>query len=181
MPTVIVASTNPVKRAAVERAFRRMFPDQPWVVEGVAVPSGVADQPMSDAETLRGARQRAANARQARPKADFWVGIEGGVEPHGETLLSFAWVAVVDAQGRQGHARSGAFLLPPRVAYWVRQGYELGAADDLVFGEHNSKQKMGAVGLLSGGVVDRTALYEHAVLLALLPFKHPVFAQPPEP
>jgi len=29
---------------------------------------------------------------------------------------------------------------------------------------------MGAVGLLTGGVIDRVALYEHALVLALIPF-----------
>ncbi len=178
MPQIVVASTNPVKQNATLRAFRRMFPQQVWDLLGVAVASGVADQPLSDAETLQGARQRAQRARAAHPQADYWVGIEGGVQPAGEDLLSFAWVVVLDAQGREGRARSGTFLLPPAVARLVRQGYELGAADDRVFGQSNSKQKMGAIGLLSQGVLDRTALYEHAVLLALLPFKHPAFHTP---
>ncbi len=177
MPRVIVASNNPVKQEAVRRAFARLFPQQIWEVQGVAVPSGVREQPLSDAETLQGARQRAQAARKAAPKADYWVGIEGGVQPDGDDLLSFAWVVVLDAQGRVGRARSGTFLLPPPVVRLVRQGYELGIADDMVFGQANSKQKMGAVGLLSGGVIDRTALYEHAIVLALLPFKHPIFQQ----
>jgi len=178
---VIVASTNPVKQEAVRRAFARMFPQETWEVAGIAVPSGVGEQPLSDAETLRGALNRARAAREARPQAAYWVGIEGGVQPDGDDLLSFAWVAVLDRQGRLGRARSGTFLLPPVVARLVRQGYELGQADDVVCGEENSKQKMGAVGLLSGGVIDRTALYEHAIVLALLPFKHPVFRHTSSP
>lgn len=176
MPFAVVGSTNPVKVTAVTRALARMFPEARWEVVGVAVPSGVAAQPMSDAETLQGAQARAEGARQVHPEADLWVGIEGGVEPQGEDLLSFAWVVVLSREGRRGRARSGTFLLPPAVARLVRQGYELGKADDLVFGQTNSKQRMGAVGLLSGGVIDRTALYEHAVVLALLPLKHPLFA-----
>ncbi len=179
MSLIVVASSNPVKQAATLQAFQRMFPDQTWTVEGLAVPSGVADQPQSDAETLRGALQRAEAARRLRPQAAYWVGIEGGVQWEGDDLWSFAWVAVLDVEGRWGRARSGTFLLPPPVAQLVRQGYELGTADDMVFGEANSKQKMGAVGLLSGGVVDRTRLYEHAVILALIPLKHPAFRSSP--
>jgi non-canonical (house-cleaning) NTP pyrophosphatase len=48
----------------------------------------------------------------------------------------------------------------------------LGEADDIVFGRSNSKQKEGAIGLLTGNVVDRAGLYEHAVILALVPFKN---------
>ena len=53
----------------------------------------------------------------------------------------------------------------------VEQGLELGDADDLVFGESNSKQQNGAVGLLTDNVETRTSLYEQAVVLALIPFK----------
>lgn len=167
---VVVASRNPVKREAVRRAFRRFFPQAALHLESVAVPSGVGEQPMSEAETRRGARQRAERARQAVPQADFWVGLEGGVAPAGETLLAFAWMAVLRADGVWGEARTAAFVLPPRVAGLLRQGYELGEADDRVFGEENSKQKMGAVGLLTGGLIDRASLYEHALLLALIPY-----------
>ena len=49
---------------------------------------------------------------------------------------------------------------------------ELGQADDVVFGATNSKQAMGAVGLLTGGLISRADLYRPAVLLALIPFKN---------
>jgi non-canonical (house-cleaning) NTP pyrophosphatase len=55
----------------------------------------------------------------------------------------------------------------------VRQGMELGDADDAVFGRSNSKQANGAVGILTGNVIDRAELYEQAVVLALIPFKNP--------
>lgn len=167
---IIVASANPVKIAAVRMAFERMFPQEVWHVRGEPMPSGVSDQPRTDAETLRGAENRAAAAMRAFPHAAFWVGIEGGVHPLGEEMLSFAWVVVRGRAGAVGKARSGAFLLPPKVVDLLKAGYELGDADDIVFGQSNSKQKMGAVGLLTGGAIDRTALYEHAVTLALIPF-----------
>ena len=55
----------------------------------------------------------------------------------------------------------------------VREGKELGEADDIVFGKENSKQTYGAVGLLTGDVIDRTRFYEDAVVLALIPFRNP--------
>jgi non-canonical (house-cleaning) NTP pyrophosphatase len=54
----------------------------------------------------------------------------------------------------------------------IRQGKELGEADDIVFSQNNSKQANGAIGILTGDVIDRTSLYEHAVILALAPFKN---------
>ncbi len=172
---VVVASQNPVKLAAVRRALARLFPEQSWQVEGVAVPSGVAAQPLSDAETRRGARQRARAAKEAVPRAHWWIGIEGGVEPgQGDApWLALAWIAVLDSAEREGLARTGSFPLPPAVVAGLMQGLELGEVDDRVFGTRNSKQQQGAVGLLSQGVLDRTALYEQGVLLALLPFRNP--------
>ena len=198
-----VASTNPVKIQSTLRGFQSMFPDTTFTAEGISVPSGVSDQPMSDAETLQGALNRASNASAAQPTSDYWVGIEGGCEEkHGE-LWTFAWVVVlgslsplteravsdlanvrgeVDSPRPEGEglgvrvltgkARTGAFMLPHEVARLVRSGVELGIADDRVFGRSNSKQANGAVGLLTADLIDRQRYYEHAVVLALIPFKN---------
>ena len=171
MKTIIIASSNPVKARAALNGFRRMFPAEPFEILPRPAPSGVSDQPMTSAETLLGALNRAAAARAAHPGADFWVGIEGGVEEDGG-LAAFAWVAVLSPSG-SGKARTGTFFLPPAVAHLVRQGIELGEADDIVFGATNSKQQNGAIGLLTGDVIDRAGLYEHAVVLALVSFRHP--------
>lgn len=172
MKTVIVASTNPVKLQGMRRGLARMFPGESFDIQPLAAPSGVSDQPMTSRETLTGASNRACNARAARPDADLWAGIEGGVEEdpaHG--LSAFAWVVIL-SQTREGKGRTGTFFLPPRVAELVRAGKELGEADDIVFGRTNSKQENGAVGLLTGDVIDRAAFYEQAVILGLIPFKN---------
>ena len=175
MKTIALASHNPVKIQATLNAFRRMFPGERFEVEGLTVSSGAPAQPMSDEETLQGAIQRAENAAAVLPEADYWVGIEGGVEDEdGETaaaMVAFAWV-VVRSGDRVSKARTGTFFLPAPVADLVRQGKELGEADDIIFGRSNSKQENGAIGLLTGNVIDRTGLYEHAVVLALVPFKN---------
>ncbi|WP_207434760.1 inosine/xanthosine triphosphatase [Sabulibacter ruber] len=169
---VVVASTNPVKVQAALAGLQRMFPDVTFTAEPVSVPSEVADQPFSDEETLQGALNRVKNARTLQPEADFWVGLEGGVDVMGQDLTTFAWI-VVQAGEKVGQARSGTFFLPKAVAELVAQGVELGPANDQIFGQVNSKQKGGAIGILSQGVVDRKELYEQAVVLALVPFKSP--------
>jgi len=159
--------------AAARRGFEAMFAGDDFRFDRADVPSGVSRQPMTDAETLIGARNRATNACAARPEADFWVGIEGGVEDRGmkdEGMHAFAWVVIL-GKDLTGEARTGTFQLPPEVARLVRQGVELGHADDIVFQRSNSKQKDGAIGILTDGLIDRTAYYEHAVMLALVPFK----------
>lgn len=82
---------------------------------------------------------------------------------------AFAWVVVHHA-GRSGRSRSCSFELPAVVTKLIHEGVELGEANDRVFGTENSKHDAGAVGILTNGLIDRTALYEPAVTLALIPF-----------
>ncbi|GAA4368700.1 inosine/xanthosine triphosphatase [Hymenobacter saemangeumensis] len=177
---IAVASTNPVKMAAAQAGFQRMFPHLRFRVVSVAVASDVASQPMTDEETLTGALNRVNNAVTAQPDADFWIGIEGGVQAHADELGAFAWV-VVRARTGLGKARSGTFFLPPVVADLVAGGMELGHADDLVFKQSNTKQTAGAIGLLTDNAVDRRQLYEQAVVLALVRFKNEALYLPAAP
>jgi inosine/xanthosine triphosphatase len=170
---IAVGSKNPVKIQAALAGFETMFPDKEFAADGFDVASGVSDQPMSCEEALQGATNRANALKQVAPDVDFFVGIEGGIEVIGETLFANAWIVVIDAAGRVGSGRSGSFALPPAVKRLVESGIELGTANDEVFKEHNSKQQGGAVGSLTGGVVSRQSLYEHAMALALVAFKQP--------
>ena len=164
---IIVASKNPVKINAVNEAFKCFFAETD--VQGVPADSGVSDQPMSDKETLEGATNRAQNARRDFKDADFCVGIEGGVDRDSKGLTAFAWI-VIDNGHYQSEARTTTFRLPNQVTQLIDEGYELGIANDKIFGEHNSKQNSGAVGLLTGDTITRTELYRQAVQLALIPF-----------
>ncbi len=169
---VVVASKNPVKIDCTRRGFERVYPQAELDISGVSVPSGVRDQPMSDAETLRGALNRATNARDALPDAVCWVGIEGGLEDRAGTFFAFAWV-VIQQGDHTGRSRTASFALPDEVTALIKQGMELGHADDVVFGRSNSKQGNGSVGLLTGDLIDRAAFYTDSVVLALIPFINP--------
>ncbi|TXC06781.1 hypothetical protein FocTR4_00010627 [Fusarium oxysporum f. sp. cubense] len=168
---VVVASNNIPKIKATRDGFTQMLPDS-YDFRGISVDSNVSDQPFSDEETLRGATNRAQNAQAARIEADFWVGIEGGVETHNGSICSFAWIVVFGKDGKVGKARTSAYFLPERTCQLLKEGVELGHADDMVFGQTDSKNKQGSVGLLTGGVVDRAAYYTQAVILALIPFRN---------
>ena len=72
-----------------------------------------------------------------------------------------------------GLAKTATFLLPSSLATLIEQGMELGHADDKVFGRVNSKQGSGTVGILTDGLIDRAAYYEHALTLALVPWIRP--------
>lgn len=172
MKNIIIASKNPVKINAVKLGFERVFSDESFSFEGISVPSGVSDQPIGYDETLRGAKNRAEGAMQKMPEAEYWVGIEGGVDRKGEEMEVFACIHIKSKE-LEGNARTGTFFLPPAVVRLVNEGYELGEADDMVFKRENSKQESGAVGILTNDLIDRTNYYVHAIVLALIPFMRP--------
>jgi len=169
---IVIASKNPVKINAAVGAFQKLFPGQEIASLGISVPSGVKDQPMSDQETFLGATNRALAARNAHPDADYWVGLEGGVEEIEQEMRSTVW-CVVCSKEKTGKGKAGSFYLPPRMVELIKQGMEMGDADDIIFGTTNSKQTTGAIGLLTKNIIDRTALYEPAVVLAMIPFINP--------
>ena len=172
---VIVTSRNPVKLKAVARAFEAQFPGQLLELESISADSGVAEQPLSDDETRLGAKNRVAAAARAEPTADFWVGIEGGVERFEDTLLAFAWMVVRSRSGVNSETRSATLPLPPAVVRLLDQGMELGEANDKVFSTSNSKQQGGAFGLLTDGRYTRESIYTDTLILALIPFVNELF------
>ncbi|CAI7913782.1 unnamed protein product [Closterium sp. NIES-54] len=103
---VVVASRNPVKINAAGEALRRLFPHESFELEGFPADSGVSDQPMGDAETLAGARNRLLHVARssAAEGADFVVAIEGGVEwcrfSDPPQLMCFAWAVVLSTSAR---------------------------------------------------------------------------------
>ena len=165
---MIVGSGNPVKRLAVADALAAW--GRPADVTGVDVASGVAAQPWGDDETLRGATARATAARTLEPAAGLWVGVEGGVcEAVGDDggLDAMAWVVALSPAGR-GVARTATFRLPPAVVALLREGVELGDADDRMFGHTGHKRAGGTVATLTNGAITRRAYYAHAATLALV-------------
>ena len=164
---VAVGSINPAKLEAVRAAILRVWPQAE--VQGVEVPSGVSEMPMSDAECLVGARNRALAARQAIA-ADLGVGLEGGVQRDGSMLLLVGWVALNAADGREGLAGTARLPLPQAIAARVAAGEQLGLVMDDLLDEHKSNYRGGAVGALTGGLVMRADAFAMAVSYALGPF-----------
>lgn len=103
------------------------------------------------------------------PDADFWVGLEGGVEVVDEQLLAFAWMAIMGRDGNISEARSATLPLPPKVREFMDAGMELGEANDRVFAIVNSKQGGGAYGLLTAGRYTRESIYTQTLIIALTP------------
>ena len=172
-----VGSRNPVKVNAVREAFRAIHPEFEILVEGFEVESKVRSQPFEDDETLLGATNRAMSAYnefvqrfQSPPK--YSLGIEGGLRYADYGLECFAWITIFNGSTIT-KSRSASFMLPPSIEMHIRDGMELGDADDLVFGRKNSKQGSGSVGHLTNGLIDRTSFYKQPVILAYIPYMWP--------
>ncbi|EOV9227269.1 inosine/xanthosine triphosphatase [Vibrio parahaemolyticus] len=165
---VVIASLNPAKINAVKSAFQSAFPQQAFEFVGISVPSEVADQPMTNEETHRGAVNRVNNAKVEMPTADFYVGLEAGIEGN----VTFAWM-VIESDTHRGESRSASLMLPPEVLAQLADANELGDVMDKVFGTENIKQKGGAISLLTQNQLTRSSVYHQALILALIPFTNP--------
>ena len=148
----------------------RVWPDVDVIP--VAVRSGVGEMPMSDAETITGATNRASAARE-QAGADLGIGLEGGVHPEPFGLVLQGWVVIVDGNGRQSIAGAARLPLPEIIASRVLAGEELGPIMDDLLDDHNVKQKGGAVGALTAGLAPRGHAFAQAVAYALSPFIAP--------
>jgi inosine/xanthosine triphosphatase len=165
-----VGSLNPTKVGAARTVMARLGCDR---VEGVAVPSGVPEQPIGWDETRRGAEQRARLA-QAGLGARYGIGMEGGVlfTDAGEAWLMGIAVLI----GPDGHVHTGygpRLLLPPAAADALRGGAELGPVIDGLSGLSEAKTGVGAIGWLTGNLVAREQSWVVALACAAAPLFHP--------
>jgi len=165
---VLVGSKNPTKTNAVEKAFGVFFKKNKIIVKGKEAHSGVSDQPMSEQETKKGALTR-LRYLEKKYSADFYVGIEGGVDYDDGTMVAFAWVYTSN-RILFGKGKTSLFQILKEIQSLIEGGMELGEADDIVFKRKNSKSKDGAVGILTNKNITRTNYYKNAVVMSLIPF-----------
>jgi len=169
---VAVGSENPVKIEAVKRAFGSVWPNKNWHVSGVVVSSGVSDQPMSDEESIKGATQRARQVLRIC-KADYGVGLEGGLQKIGKLWFDCGWMVVIDKKGRVGIGSSARIQTPPKMMKLIKKGKELGEVNDILFKKKNSKQKEGHFGIMTKNAITRADGYKDGVIMALSRFIQP--------
>ncbi len=165
---VNVGTRNPVKLAAVEAVFARVF-DAELEVRAVAVEPGVPAEPFGE-EVARGALQRARQALRAR-EGDFGVGIEAGLvwNPVFGVYFDVQFCAIVDRAGRVTAGHGPGFVYPPEVIAQVKRGRPVGEVMAELTGIPEIGRREGSVGYLSRGLLTRKELTEQAVLAALIP------------
>jgi inosine/xanthosine triphosphatase len=173
MTKILVGSKNPVKLASVKEAFQKYF-DNIDVI-GVDINSKVSDQPVND-ETFEGAKNRAIGLieknRSENLQAEYFVGIEGGITEIYSRWFAFGCMCVANNEGKTGFGTSAHFELPQKVVSELLNGKELGDVMDKIQNESNTKQKQGAIGFFTNGIMNRSELYVPGLITALIPFLH---------
>jgi pantetheine-phosphate adenylyltransferase len=178
---VAVGSANPVKVEAVGAELGTILGAK-VEVRGFGVGSGVPEQPRG-AETLAGARLRARSAREAWPECDYAVGVEAGLIRYPEERIHLEAQAcvTVDRNGWETHGWGPGFEYPAWVTERALRGEMVSSILGPVAKDPRIGSTTGAIGYLSGGRLDRTALTQQAVLMAFLPRIRRDLYQGPEP
>ncbi len=163
---IAVGSENPLKLQSVEDLLKRIYPEATYLP--VKVDSGVSHNPIDNDETIAGARQRARRALK-ETGSDWGVGLEGGMVKIAERWFTCVWCVIWD--GVEETLGGGVhFELPEMVVEGIlREGKEMGTCMDEIAGVEMSKRKMGAEGILTGGMIDRATTFRNAILYALAP------------
>ncbi|MFP8873285.1 MAG: DUF84 family protein [Myxococcota bacterium] len=180
LKTVRVGTESPPKVSAVRAALAAYIDGAD--VQGVAVVSGVPDQPVGFEEIVRGARTRARAALETGG-CDLAAGIEDGlvVLPGVDALPLNIGCAWLTDGPRESFGLSSAFGYPEACAVpAVRDREPIGGLFDRLWQERTglapsvlSGGNVGNIGKLSLGVLPRAEYVRHAVVCALVRFLHP--------
>lgn len=163
---VIVATRNPIKVEAVRSAFARFHPELVVRVKGVEVALETPEQPIGS-EIEAGAIAR-AQAAARKGDVDLGLGIEAGLMrlPGSDRWLSVQVCAIAAHDGRVSVGAGPGYELPTAIRDAVLAGEPLREAFCRILGDEDADRR-GAVYRLTGGRIDRLALTEQAVLMAL--------------
>lgn len=176
---VVIGSKNPVKTQAVKNAFYAMYPEGVIDFISINAPSLVSIQPNGIRETKKGAMNRLSYCKAVQQDADFWITLEGGVIITKREVLEIGYiVASCKNIKRIAWAEIARFPLPVKSSHFVREGMELGPANDLAFGLTNSKQDGGMPAIITKrsednfSPLDRLAVYTQPAILAFAQLKN---------
>ena len=161
---IVIGSKNPVKVKACKNVFKNFFSE--FEIAGIEVKTKA--QPIGLKETIEGAIKR---AEEALKHGDIGVGIEAGLVeiPFTETgYFDIQFCAIKDKEKLSLGCGMG-FEYPESVVKEVLKGSSVGEVMEELSGISNIGMKIGAIGFLSKGIINREKLTEQAILAALIP------------
>jgi inosine/xanthosine triphosphatase len=168
--TFNLGSTNSVKIAALTKALS-LYPFLgKTIVRGFSVSSGIAEQPTSLEETVRGAMNRAKAVYQ---DCSYGVGIESGLMavPHMQGMVDLCVCIIYNHVTGCAYGLSSAFQCPPAVTNLVHsEKLDLNAAFRKMGLTNKEKlgHEEGVSGLLTQGRVTRSDHVVQAIMMAMV-------------
>ena len=174
MIKVALGSTQQPKVEAIKSAFAKIYPGEEIELIAQKSSSGVDDQPRSVEETSLGAYNRAQNLIKAGVKADFYIGIEGGVWLNNflgkEKFFLIGAVYVTDGK-IDSLAYSGAIELSDYAKLEIiDKKRELAPVAEEMFSKANVRGTNGTVGELTNDFITRAQSFENGILMAMAKF-----------
>lgn len=162
---IAIGTKNKAKILAVETACMQADMQEVPLFSAYDVESLVSAQPFSDEETREGAINR-AKAALLKGDATIGIGLEGGVKWLGQELYLCNWAALVTVN--QTFTAAGAQIpLPLEIAQKLLTGVELGPVMEEFSKQQDVRQHAGAIGIFTDGLIDRSEMFEHTVLMLL--------------
>ncbi|MHA1991233.1 MAG: DUF84 family protein [Candidatus Hodarchaeales archaeon] len=184
---IAIGSKNRVKNSATVEGFKLCFPEKKLEFHSFNSSSGITRMPFKTQELISGAKNRAENALNALKtnhklnqligNTFFGVGLEGGItyEESIDKWLLCGWVAVIhESKDIINFAKTASMQLPEVVANMVHNGLELATVMDELSGMKNTREDIGAFGILTNNLFTRQDSFKEAVVLACAPFYHKI-------
>lgn len=170
---IAIGSTNQVKIQALEEIIHHYPLLNHAKVLSCNVPSEVADQPLSLAETIRGAKNRAKNSFQSCENCTYGFGLESGLIEAPGTQTGFLEVSICCIHdGINFHiGLSCGFEVPPQILSCV-----LNEKMDLQKACHHTKitdnpklgSSEGLIGILTKSRIPRKEYSKQSIMTALV-------------
>jgi len=172
LTNIALGTTNDAKRRAVRLATG---------IEPIclSVPSGVAEQPLTEDETIRGAINRAKHVLSLRPDAQIGLGLEGGLTYDDKYTYQWYLLSVCAAwDGSRLFLGKGLYFPVPQIVgeRLAQEKTELRHIIDELSGTVGSNHKEGAYGLFTNGRITRAEVFQKAVIAALTPFHSTLYS-----
>lgn len=168
---VIISTENKAKIQAIEEVFYQVWSNLEITSEKFS--SDVSEQPLSEAEGIKGAINRAQNAKLKYPDADYCVGMEGYVDSNDYGMFLAGAVAIINKTGAIGVGISAKMQLPNLIKEKIKTGEELGTIIKNLMNDTDGSIRHydGTNGILSKGLYNRVDEFKDATKCALARFQ----------
>lgn len=164
---ILMGTKNPGKIEGAKQAFEKYFDNVE--IEGIAVSSGVGDQPINE-EILQGAKNRVKNLKEYavnnNTEADFYISSEAGITNLLGEWLDINAVVIEDPNGFQSVGTSQGFPIPDKYINEIKET-ELGKVMDKIFSGKDLGKGKGGISFLTKDEVSRIDLTKNAFIMAL--------------